>query len=130
MNRTFAAQPAWRRALCTGAARWLLGLAIAGQAIHLALVLGVIAVAAVEGGGNPVHHLALGVGELIGHFLVGTVLVSIALFALVRHAQGNARLDERGRRRWLVVLALWGPVTMPVYWWRFLKPSASGNGGT
>jgi hypothetical protein len=129
MDRTFAAQPAWRRALRTGAARWLLGLTIAGQAIHLAVVLGAIAVAAVEGGGNPVHHLALGMGELIGHFLVGTVLVSISLFVLVRHAQDNAWLGARERRRWLVALALWGPVTMPVYWWRYLRPSASAVGG-
>lgn len=89
------------------------------------LVVGVIAVAAVEGGGNPTGHLAIGIVELIVHFLTATVLVSIALFALVRHAQENPRLQPDSRRRWLIAFALWGPVTMPVYWWRYLRAPAA-----
>ena len=106
--------------------RWLLGAAIAGQAAHLVLVLSVIAVAAVEGGGNPAGHLAIGIVEVIAHFVTATVLVSIALFVLVRHAQENPRLDAHARRRWLISLALWGPVAMPVYWWRYLRPTLAG----
>jgi 1,4-dihydroxy-2-naphthoate octaprenyltransferase len=102
-------------------ASWALGAVILGEAAHLALVLGVIGVAALRGGGNPVGHLPMGMGELIAHFVTGSLLVSIALFVLVRHAQENQRLDPAGRRRWLVLLALWGPVTMPVYWWRFVR---------
>ncbi len=101
--------------------RWLLGAALAGQAAHLVLVVGVIAVAAVEGGGDPTGHLAIGIGELIVHFVTATILVSVALFLLVRHAQENPHLDPDVRRRWLVSFALWGPVTMPVYWWRHLR---------
>jgi len=101
---------------------WLLGVAIAAQFAHLALILGVVGVATVQGAGNPTGHLAMGVGELIVHYVVAVVLVSIALPLLVHHAQRSTRLDDRERRRWLIILALWGPVTMPVYWWRFLRP--------
>jgi hypothetical protein len=105
--------------------RWLLGAALLGQAAHLALIVGVVAVAAVEGGLRHLHdHLAIGIGELIVHFVTATVLVSVALFMLVRHAQENPRLDADQRRRWLISFALWGPVTMPVYWWRFLRAPA------
>ena len=104
------------------AVAWLLGAAIVAQFSHLALILGVVAAAAVEGGGNPTGHLAMGAGELVVHWVVAVVLVSIALPLLVRHAQSSDRLDERERRRWLIILALWGPVTMPAYWWRFLRP--------
>jgi hypothetical protein len=120
MDPTIAAEPAQRPPAPAAVVRWLLGAAILGQAGHLVLVLGVIGAAAVEGGGNPVDHLAVGIGELIVHFAVATVLVSVALFVLVRHAQENPRLGARERRRWLLSLALWGPVTMPVYWWRYV----------
>jgi hypothetical protein len=123
MTRRLAEDSRAARSIGT-AARWLLGAAIAGQAAHLLLVVGVIAVATVEGRGNPGDHLAIGIVELVVHFATATILVSFALFALVRHAQENPRLDDPSRRRWLVSLALWGPVTMPVYWWRYLRAPA------
>jgi len=94
--------------------RWLIGATIAVQAGHLAIVLGVIGAAAVAGGGNPVGRLQIGISGLVVHFLIATALISAILPVLVRHAQRTDRLDERERRRWLVALALWGPVTMPV----------------
>src|ERR671938_614671 len=119
MDRTIAS-PRTRR--LSAAVRWLLGVVIVAQLAHLVIVVGAIATAAMAGGGNSVGHLPIGIPELIGHFVVSSILIAIALLALVRDAQENARLDERSRRRWLVALALWGPVTMPVYWWRYLRP--------
>ena len=105
--------------------RWALGGAIGVQAAHLAIVLGAIGAAAYAGGGNPVGHLGIGVGGLIVHFLIATALISVCLPVLVHHAQRTDRLDDAGRRRWLVLLALWGPVTMPVYWWNHLRVGPS-----
>ena len=65
--------------------------------------------------------LALGVGWLVALTVTGTALCSAALPLLVRHAQESNAVAEPERRRWLVRLALWGPVTMPVYWWRYVR---------
>jgi ABC-type multidrug transport system permease subunit len=102
-------------------ARPLLSLAVAGQAACFAVVVAVLGAAAVAGGGNPYGHLALGLGWLVVLTLAGTALISAALPLLVRHAQESPALDDAERRRWLVRLALWGPVTAPVYWRRYVR---------
>ncbi len=79
-----------------------------------------VASAAVAHGGELGAHLALGVAWLVVLTVAGTLLCSAALPVLVRHAQELPGLDDAERRRWLVRLALWGPVTMPVYWRRYV----------
>lgn len=91
------------------------------QAACFAIVVAVLAGGAIAGGGNPYGHLALGLGWLVGLTLAGTALISAALPLLVRHAQESQALDDGDRRRWLVRLALWGPVTAPLYWRRYLR---------
>jgi hypothetical protein len=118
MDRTIASDDRGQRA-------GLLGLAVLGQAACFVVVVAVIAAAAVAGGGNPYGHLALGVGWLVALTLAGTALISVALPALVRHAQESAVLDDGSRRRWLIRLALWGPVTAPVYWRRYVARQAA-----
>ena len=104
----------------TIARRILLGLAVLGQAACFAAVVAVVAGAAVAHGGELGDHLALGVTWLVALTVAGTLLCSAALPVLVRHAQELPGLDDGERRRWLVRLALWGPVTMPVYWRRYV----------
>jgi hypothetical protein len=99
----------------------LLGLAVLGQAACFAVVVAVLAAGALAGGGNPYGHLALGLGWLVGLTLAGTALISAALPALVRHTQESPALDEDDRRRWLIRLALWSPVTAPLYWRRYVR---------
>ncbi|MDQ3935659.1 MAG: hypothetical protein M3340_13620 [Actinomycetota bacterium] len=104
----------------TIARRILLSLAVLGQAACFAVVVAVVASAAVAHGGELGAHLALGVAWLVVLTVAGTLLCSAALPVLVRHAQELPGLDDAERRRWLVRLALWGPVTMPVYWRRYV----------
>ena len=125
MDRTLAAHDRPRRRGARHLGRWLIGAAIAGQFAHLVVVVGACLAALVAGRGNPDGHLPMSIPELLIHFAIGSLLVAIALPLLVRHAQSSDRLDERARRRWLVILALWGPVTMPFYWWRFMRPGAA-----
>jgi hypothetical protein len=99
----------------------MLSLAVLGQAACFAVVVAVLAAGAIAGGGNPYGHLALSLTWLVALTLAGTALCSAALPVLVRHAQELPALDDAERRRWLVRLALWGPVTMPVYWRRYLR---------
>jgi hypothetical protein len=105
----------------TFAARIFVGLAVVGQAVCFAVVVAVIAAAALAHGGELGAHLALSVAWLVALTLAGTLLCSAALPVLVRHAQELPGLDDRTRRRWLVRLALWGPVTMPLYWRRYVR---------
>ena len=105
----------------TIASRPLLGIAVLGQALGFALVVAVIAAAGVAHGADLGAHLALSVGWLVAITLAATALCSAALPLLVRHAQESPALDDAARRRWLVRLALWGPVTMPVYWRRYVR---------
>ena len=105
----------------TIASRPLLGFAVAAQAGCFGVVVAVIALAVVAGGGNPYGHLALGIGWLVGLTLAGTALISGVLPLLVRHAQESSALEDDDRRRWLVRLALWGPVTAVLYWRRYLR---------
>ena len=86
-----------------------------GQAACFALLAALLGATALGGGDAP------GVAWLVALTLAGTALCSAALPLLVRHAQENAALGEGERRRWLVRLALWGPVTMPVYWRRYAR---------
>ena len=94
---------------------------MAAQAACFAIVVLVLAAAAVAGGGNPDGHLALGLGWLVGLTLAGTALMSAVLPLLVRHAQGSSELGDDERRRWLVRLALWGPVSAVFYWRRYAR---------
>ena len=66
--------------------------------------------------------LALGLGSVAALTLAGIVLSSAALPALVRHAQQTPALAPDERRRWLIRLAVWGPLAMPVYWRRYVAP--------
>jgi hypothetical protein len=104
----------------TFARHLLLGAAVLGQAIGFAVVVGVIAAAAVADPGYVAGGLVIGLGWLLAIGGGATVLCTAALPALVRHAQESHALDEQERRRWLIRLALWGPVTMPVYWRRYV----------
>jgi hypothetical protein len=104
----------------TIAPRVLLGFAVLAQAACFAIVIGVVGVAVLLEPGHIAAGLALGVGSLVALTLAGTLLCSAALPVLVRHAQEVASLDEADRRRWLIRLALWGPLTMPVYWRRYV----------
>ena len=105
----------------TIASRPLLGFAVAAQGACFGVVVAVISLAVLAGGGNPYGHLVLGIGWLVALTLAGTVLISAALPLLVRHAQESSALGDDDRRRWLIRLALWGPVTAPVYWRRYVR---------
>ena len=84
------------------------------QAVCFVVVIVVLAVAAASG---PV---LMGLTPLVVLLLAGCLLCSAALPVLVRHAQREPRFDPAERRRWLVRLALWGPLVMPLYWRRYL----------
>lgn len=79
------------------------------------MVIALLAAAAFAG------HVAVGLGWVIGLTLVGVVLCSAALPALVRHAQETEALAASERRRWLIRLAVWGPLVMPAYWRRYVR---------
>ena len=84
------------------------------QAACFAVVIVVLAVAAASGA------VLIGLAPLVALLVAGCLLCSAALPVLVRHAQGAAGFDAAERRRWLVRLALWGPLVMPLYWRRYL----------
>ncbi|HEX8743682.1 MAG TPA: hypothetical protein VF712_11155 [Thermoleophilaceae bacterium] len=98
----------------TGWGGALLGLAVVAQAACFAVVIALLAVAALSG------QVVLGLAWLVALTLAGTALCSAALPVLVRHAQQAAALAPDERRRWLIRLAVWGPLAMPVYWRRFV----------
>ena len=103
--------------------RLLLAAAVVAQALCFAIAIAVLGAAVAADPSNIAAELALGLGWIVALVLAGTVLASIALPALVRHAQESDRLDDAERRRWLIRLALWGPVTMPWYWRRHMGGS-------
>ena len=96
-----------------------------GQAAGFAAVVTLVAAAVVADPGYIAGGLAIGPRWLVALTLAATALCTAALPALVRHAQESHALDERERRRWLVRLALWGPVTMPLYWRRYVVRGSS-----
>jgi hypothetical protein len=105
----------------TIAPRLLLGFAVVAQALCFAVVVVVLAAAVAADPAYVAGGLALGAGWLVALTLAGTALCSAVLPVLVRHAQESNAVSDPERRRWLIRLALWGPVTMPVYWWRYLR---------
>lgn len=87
-------------------------------------MIAIVAAAVAADPGYVAEGLVIGLGPLLALTAAATALCSAALPALVRHAQESPALDERERRRWLIRLALWGPVTMPAYWRRFVLRTA------
>ena len=95
-----------------------IGFATAAQGVCFAIVLCVVG-AALAGG--DVTDVSLGVRWLVALTLAGTLLCTLAQAALIWHANETPALDSDSRRRWLLRLAIWGPVVMPAYWLRFLR---------
>lgn len=83
------------------------------QAACFAVVIVVLGAAAAG-------EVLMSLGWLVATLVVGCVLCSAALPVLVRHAQQAPAFDADERRRWLIRLAVWGPVVMPLYWRRYL----------
>lgn len=84
------------------------------QALCFAVVIGLLAVAAAAG------QVLLGLGWVVAILALGCLLCSASLPVLVRHAQQTPAFDPAERRRWLIRLAVWGPLVMPLYWRRYL----------
>ena len=94
------------------------GFAAVAQGVCFAIVL--VVVGAAFAGGD-VTDVALGVRWLVFLTLAGTVLCALAQAALIWHANESDALGADDRRRWLIRLAIWGPLVMPAYWRRYVR---------
>jgi hypothetical protein len=55
---------------------------------------------------------------------MATMLMMLGLLAFyIVHVFKNAALRDDRRTLWALVLFLGGPVSMPVYWWLYVRPS-------
>ena len=77
--------------------------------------------AAIEYGAAMTQHVSLDALWLRAAGVVVAGVQGAALFLFLRDAQRNPELDDRGRTRWGIAHALVAPVSMPLYWRRYLR---------
>lgn len=80
--------------------------------------------ATIAGGGEPDEHLPVG-ERLLSIPLVAMVVITGLLRPFyLAHAKANDNLKPHQRKRWRFALGLYGPFSMPLYWWRYIRPQA------
>ncbi len=82
--------------------------------------LALILTATVAGGGEPQMSGATE-GIVRAALILGAVLVALIVPVYLNDVRNRDELKKHQRKRWLFALGLYGPFSMPVYWWRYLQ---------
>ena len=53
--------------------------------------------------------------------LIGVAASWVAVPLYIRHANDNERLQRYERKLWLFALRLYAPISISLYWWRYLR---------
>jgi hypothetical protein len=62
---------------------------------------------------------------LLAVILALALLTTILVIVFITEALGNEHLTRAQRRRWSIAHFLFAPVTIPMYWWRYLRPTST-----
>ena len=110
------------RRLC-GNADWMRLLRLAAALVPLACLLAFmirVFIASVRGGGDPTGN-AVVPDWLMRGLLLGMAASWVAVPLYIRHAADNETLERHERKRWLFALRLYAPISISLYWWRYLR---------
>ncbi|MDP8943482.1 MAG: hypothetical protein M3N16_05110 [Actinomycetota bacterium] len=111
-------------------AKFALGLATLWPPLYIVFFFVVVATASIRGGGEPDEHLLVPEVVLLGLHLFTFVLIIVLLVIYLVHAYRTDRIPESRRTFWAVALFMGSIVSMPLYWWLYIRRDEAGSGPT
>lgn len=106
-------------------------IALAAATLYMPLTIAVfvviILIATIAGGGEPDEHLLVSEQAMTPFFIALAVVWGLLHPLYIRHAKHNTALHPERRKRWLFAIRLYGPFTMPRYWWLFIRDRGASS---